>query len=105
MPKTRFDAESLYDQDEASPFSSHHVQYCTVLEVLKDETPNLGIRKGMGFGRREQRWTALEESLGGLGLVPAFEEKGTMRGLGLERERISGQGGVAKIYGFGGRRG
>lgn len=83
--------------------------YCAVVEVLKDETPILGEdrEKGRKFGWREQRWTAVEVTADGLGLVGAFQAKGNMRGMGLEREKVGGLtdvGRAAKIHGFGGRR-
>jgi hypothetical protein len=87
------------------------VQHCTILEVLKDETPNLGQGEKK-FGWREQRWAALEVSKDGLGLVGAFQDTGMMKG--MEFSRADGErkmeeteirvGTVAKIYGFGGRR-
>jgi len=104
------------------------VKYCYVVEVLKDETPNLGEEEeggeggesegegkegvngkggGRRFGWREQRWTAVDLKGDGTGFVGAFQVKGNMRGLGLDRERIGGLtdvGHVAKMYGFGGRR-
>lgn len=106
MPKTSKDADILYSEDEASPFDAQEVGYCTVLEVLKDEVPNLGEgRKSKRFAEREQRWAALEVRKDGLGFTPAFGQRGTMRGLGLERDRRPQDvGSVAKIYGFGGRR-
>lgn len=104
MPKTREDAEILYGDDGAIRLlSTQDVKYCLVFEVLKDETPILGGKTGR-FGDREQRWTAVEVTPEGVGLVSAFQERGTMRGLGLERERVLDVGGVARIYGFGGRR-
>lgn len=94
-----------------------------MVEVLKDETPNLsstsgeevgmgkdvddGNEKGVRFGWREQRWTAVEMTDDGTGFMGAFQVKGNMRGMDLERERIGGLtdvGNVAKMYGFGGRR-
>jgi hypothetical protein len=79
-----------------------------VVEILKDETPNLGEGKEKRwFGWREQRWTAVEISLDGLELKGAFMAKGNMRRLGLEREKGGGMtdvGNVAKIWGFGGKR-
>lgn len=101
IPKTREDAEMLYGQDN-SPFNSPAIEYCTVVEVLKDETPNLG--DGMKFGAREQRWAAVKEAKDGLGLVSSFQEKGTMKGMGLSRDRPHDVGSIAKVYGFGGRR-
>ncbi|KAE9380369.1 hypothetical protein N431DRAFT_395155 [Stipitochalara longipes BDJ] len=126
LPKMRGDAEVLYGQDEDS-FASYQkeVKYCFVVEVLKDETPNLGLQvenesgkgkekaeeveKGRGkkFGWREQRWTAVDVVADGTGFVGAFQVKGNMRGMGLEREKIGGLkdvGYIAKMYGFGGRR-
>ena len=115
MPKRREDAELLDGRDE-SPFQagagSGVVEYCTVVEVMKDETPNLEAGKGKkgSFGKREQRWAAVQESGDGLALISAFQEKGNMRGMTMEREKKRGMGlandvgGVAKIYGFGGRR-
>jgi len=125
----------LYGHDEASlpgGGGERVVGYCFVVEVLKDETPNLGSQaqveengKGEGkgkveeaqmvegksggkkFGWREQRWTAVDMTAGGTGFVGAFQVKGDMRGIGLESEKIGGLtdvGNVAKIYGFGGRR-
>jgi len=110
LPKTREDADLLYSQDENSvALESEHVGYCTVVEVLKDETPILGSdrEKGRKFGWREQRWTALEVTGDGTGLVGAFQVKGNMRGMGLDREKVGGLtdvGRLAKIHGFGGRR-
>jgi hypothetical protein len=75
MPKTREDAEVLYGRDEDS-LSISHVGYCTILEVLKDETPNLGEeRSTRRFGQREQRWVGLVVSSDGLYLRHAFPEK------------------------------
>ena len=116
LPKTREDAEQLYGQDDENVFggrekSQVEVGCCYVVEVLKDEAPNLGQqseneKSGRKFGGREQRWAAVEISADGLALVDAFPAKGNMRGLGLEREKAGMQdvGSVAKIYGFGGRR-
>lgn len=117
LPKTREDAERLYAQDDEEIFNSggeegqREVRYCYVVEVLKDETPNLGSESEKEnikrkFGGREQRWATVEISADGLGLVDAFMAKGNMRGLGLEREkgRMQDVGSVAKVYGFGGRR-
>lgn len=79
------------------------------------------------FAYREQRWTAVELTPSGTGLVGAFQDKGVRGGMGLERDRGQGYnrdslgrglnpegavdgglsgyvGGVAKIWGFGGRR-
>jgi hypothetical protein len=75
MPKTRRDAEILYGQDEETPNKSH-VEYCTILEVLKDETPNLGHgRSSRRLGDRERQWVGLVISDDGLGLRHAFPEK------------------------------
>jgi hypothetical protein len=131
LPKRREDAEMLYGRDEDSLLGYRNrkdVKYCYVVEVLKDETPNLGEEeeggdggesegegkegengKGGGnrFGWREQRWTAVDVKGDGTGFVGAFQVKGNMRGLGLDRERFGGLtdvGHVAKMYGFGGRR-
>ena len=117
MPKTRRDAERLYerdgedDGDDGGDGRNEGVGYCFVVEVLKDEAPkaaggNEKEGRGEGFGGREQRWAAVEVGADGLGLVDAFMAKGNMRGLGLEREkgRVQDVGNVAKIYGFGGRR-
>jgi len=120
------DAERLYGEDQDSlPEDERVVKYCFVVEVLKDETWNLGSQeeniKGKGrevdngeeksggkkFGWREQRWTAVDVAADGTGFVGAFQVKGNLRGMGLDRERIGGLtdvGNVAKIYGFGGRR-
>jgi len=126
LPKMRGDAEVLYGQDgESLPSYQKEVKYCFVVEVLKDETPNLGVEvgdesgngkgkaseaemgKGKRFGWREQRWTAVDLMADGTGFLGAFQVKGNMRGMGLEREKIGGLkdvGYIAKIYGFGGRR-
>jgi hypothetical protein len=126
LPKGKGDAEILYGHDEDSVSvlqGSGNVKYCFVVEVLKDETPNLGMQgerdkgegkgldredgKGKKFGWREQRWTAVDVTADGTGFEGAFQVKGNMRGMELERERIGGLtdvGNVAKIYGFGGRR-
>jgi hypothetical protein len=127
LPKGRGDAEILYgkhDEDSVSVLQgSVNVEYCFVVEVLKDETPNLGMQgerdkgkgkevdredgKGKKFGWREQRWTAVDVTADGTGFEGAFQVKGNMRGMELERERIGGLtdvGNMAKIYGFGGRR-
>jgi len=117
MPKTRNDAQQFYGQDDEDVFEGKRHQkevvYCYTVEVLKDETPNLGAqtekeKDQRKFGGREQRWVAVEASPDGLGLVDAFMAKGNMRGLGLEREKgrmqdVGSVGSVAKIYGFGGR--
>ncbi|KAN0119755.1 hypothetical protein V8E51_001963 [Hyaloscypha variabilis] len=128
LPTTRGDAEVLYGQDEESLAGyQKEVRYCFVVEVLKDETPNLGLqveegdekgkgkgkgdeldaKRGKRFGWREQRWTAVDVAPDGAGFVGAFQVKGNMRGMGLEREKIGGLkdvGHIAKMYGFGGRR-
>jgi hypothetical protein len=131
LPKRREDAEIIYGRDEDSSLgygNRKDVKYCYVVEVLKDETPNLGEEEeggeggenegegkegvngkggGRRFGWREQRWTAVDLKGDGTGFVGAFQVKGNMRGLGLDRERIGGLtdvGHVAKMYGFGGRR-
>jgi hypothetical protein len=115
LPKTRRDAELLYGRDE-DPLSGNQdkVNYCCVVEVLKDETPNLetGDEKGEGsegkrLGWREQRWTAVEATGDGTALVGAFQAKGNIPGIVLESEKIRGLtdvGDVAKIWGFGGRK-
>ena len=112
LPKTREDAERLYGRDEEDvEGSGGEVGYCYVVEVLKDETPNLGSgsdveKKERMFAGREQRWAAVDVAPDGLRLVDAFLAKGNMRELELEREkgRVQDVGNVAKIYGFGGRR-
>jgi len=52
--------------------------------VLKDEAPNLDEESRL-LGAREERWAPVGVSADGMGLEPAFAEKGTRRGLGLER--------------------
>lgn len=75
MPKARQDAEVLFGQNKDGPDRSH-VEYCVILEVLKDETPNLGSGRSTGrFGQREQRWVPLAASDDGLSLVPAFLDR------------------------------
>jgi hypothetical protein len=81
MPKRREDAELLYGQDD-SPFRSGTVEHCTVVEVLKDETPDLGTGRLGGFGKRERRWAAVQEASDGLSLVASFQDKGTIKGIG-----------------------
>lgn len=108
LPKTRQDAERLYGEDKVNfGGGSRGVGYCYVVEVLKDEAPNVasGSKKEAKFGGREQRWAAVDVSLDGLKLVDAFMAKGHMKGLGLEMEkgRLQDVGNVAKMYGFGGR--
>lgn len=72
MPKTREDSEIMYGQ----ALSRSHIKYCTILEVLKDETPNLGKgRSTRILGDREQRWVPLVTSDDGLSLTHAFLEK------------------------------
>lgn len=79
MPKTREDAEVLYGRGEDS-LSLSDVGYCTILEVLKDETPNLGEgRSTRRLGEREQRWVGLVVSSDGLYLRSAFPEKENVR--------------------------
>jgi hypothetical protein len=109
LPRMRRDAEMLYGRDEEDSLPGYgtgkEVKYCFVVEVLKDETPNLGEEgesgeggegkevdegRGMRFGWREQRWTAVDVKGDGTGFVGAFQVKGNMRGLGLDRERIGG---------------
>ena len=114
MPKTREDAQQLYGQDDehaSGDSCQRDGGHCYVVEVLKDETPNLGSQSEKEkdqrkFGSREQRWAAVEMSGDGLGLVDAFMAKGNMRGLKMEREERGMQdvGSVAKLHGFGGRR-
>lgn len=72
MPKTRVDAEIMYGQTH----DRSHIKNCTILEVLKDEVPNLGEgRSSRIFGDREQQWAALVTSDNGLSLRDAFLEK------------------------------
>ena len=128
MPKRREDAELLYGGDESttSPTSGSNrpIQYCTVIEILKDEAPILGSdRQGESenqrrqFGWREGKWTAIELDGAGLRFVDAFEEKGGMNGMGMTgsgsavgkmgnatRGLGNGVSNIAKIWGFGGRR-
>ncbi|KAE8442349.1 hypothetical protein EG329_003420 [Mollisiaceae sp. DMI_Dod_QoI] len=106
IPKTREDAEVLYGREaDDAPLEPGMVGYCTVVEVLKDETANLGFGadvgvgkegegegkgKGRRFGWREQRWCAVEvwdEDGVGVGLRGAF-------GMGMERRGIRGGGGA-----------
>lgn len=57
------------------------MEYCTILEVLKDETPNLGKgREARRFGEREQKWVPLRVDNDGLSFIPAFpnQEKGAV---------------------------
>lgn len=75
IPKTRGDAEILYGQDRDTR-SKSHIEYCTILEVLKDETPNLGHSgSSRRFGPREGHWVGLVVSDDGVGLKHAFLEK------------------------------
>lgn len=112
LPRAREDAERLYGQDgeEVGGGNGRGMRYCYVVEVLKDETPNLcGCEKERNerkFGGREQRWATVDISPDGLGLVDAFIAKENMKGLALEREKgqVQDVGNVAEIYGFGGRR-
>lgn len=112
LPKTREDAERLYGKDEdGTDGGEWGVEYCYVVEVLKDETPNLGSgsekeERERVFAGREQRWAAVEIGADGLGLVNAFIVKGNMRDAGLKRERgrAHNVGSIARVYGFGGRR-
>jgi hypothetical protein len=78
MPRTRDDAEILFGQNNDVPGNSR-IEYCTILEVLKDETPNLGKgRSETRFGEREQKWVPLSISEDGLSFKPAFldQDKG-----------------------------
>ena len=76
MPKTRQDAELLFGQSKDAPGRSH-IEYCTILEVLKDEAPNIGSERSTSrFGEREQRWAPLTVSDDRLSLVPAFLDQG-----------------------------
>lgn len=80
IPQKRDDAEILFGQNEDIP-SNSYIQYCTILEVLKDETPNLGQgRSERRFGQREQRWVPLSISEDGLSFKSAFlnQEKGVL---------------------------
>jgi hypothetical protein len=108
LPKSREDAEILYGHHEDSlPLQPGLLRYCTMVEVLKDETPNLGGGKEKRpLGWREQRWTAVELSPDGLNLRGAFMANGNMKGLRMEREKVGGLtdvGNVAKVWGFGGK--
>ncbi|PBP22400.1 hypothetical protein BUE80_DR006775 [Diplocarpon rosae] len=79
MPRRREDAEALYGRDgEAVPPGEGSVEYCTLIEVLKDECPILGRdrEKERRFAWREQRWTAVTVDGAGTGLVAAFAERG-----------------------------
>lgn len=120
----RKDAEVLYGGDEDPEAYGigveKGVEYCTVIEVLKDEAPNLGEGKEeRWFGMREGEWCAVDVRADGVGFESAFEVKGEMRGLALERkgkDKVHGAGrgemgggegmvsSIAKVWGFGGRR-
>lgn len=113
LPKSRADIDNVYGRsghdNESASLDSREVEYCTVLEVLKDETPILGTdkEKGRKFGWREQKWTALEVDSAGIGFVGTFQVKGNMRGMAMDREKVGGLtdvGRMAKVHGFGGRR-
>lgn len=127
LPKRREDAEALYSGDEYGygGSSTGNVDYCTVVEVLKDECPIIDhdhkkdkSSRVVQFGWREGNWCAIRSSADGLRLKTAFEEKSVRRGLRIEANRRSdidtgvtvesriglGVGNIAKIYGFGGRR-
>ncbi|PVH85020.1 hypothetical protein DL98DRAFT_511953 [Cadophora sp. DSE1049] len=123
LPRGKRDAEMLYggesdlsNNDSTAGYgldeeiaSGEGVRYTTVIEVLKDEAPSLDDENGGGrrrkkFAYREQRWTAVDVSGDGMGLVCAFAEKGGGVKTSVEG-RLSGEvGNVAKIWGFGGRR-
>lgn len=117
LPKQREDAELLYAQDPDLPApAANSITYCYVLEILKDETPNLGkegVGRGRRFGAREQSWTALDVNDEGTGMRGVFQSKGDVRRMDLVRIRdgLASVGGVrdvgrmAKMQGgFGGRR-
>ncbi|PBP26448.1 hypothetical protein BUE80_DR002686 [Diplocarpon rosae] len=79
MPRRREDAEALYGRDEeAVPLDEDSVDYCTLIEVLKDECPLRGRdrEKERRFAWREQRWTAVTVDGDGTGLVAAFAARG-----------------------------
>ena len=97
------------------------VEYCNVIEVLKDECPNLGTGKeGRWFGFREGEWCCVDvdDAGGGMKFKGAFDEEGAQSGIvkGKEKETVHGAGrgefgggvgtvsSVAKVWGFGGRR-
>lgn len=87
-----------------------------MLEVLKDETPNLGREgggRGSRFGAREQSWTAVEVNSEETGMTGVFQSRGDIKRGNLKRIRdgLASVGGVrdvgrmAKMQGgFGGRR-
>lgn len=70
-----------------------------MVEVLRDEAWD---------GGREERWVPVEVDGDGVGVgfKGVFGERGGFRGLGMERDRggIQDVGGVARVWGFGGRR-
>ncbi|KAI9056025.1 hypothetical protein LZ554_000957 [Drepanopeziza brunnea f. sp. 'monogermtubi'] len=77
LPRGRADAEILYGQDEEILLDDPEaVNYCTIVEVLKDECPIYGSDKdmigGKRFGWREQRWTAININETGTNLVATF---------------------------------
>ena len=97
------------------------VQYCTVLEVLKDEAPKrveIEEERKRGFGYREGKWCALDVGREGTGFVSveAFEMMRGAQEKAKDKERVHGMGrgemgggegtvsSVAKVWGFGGRR-
>jgi hypothetical protein len=97
LPKTRAYAKALYAPSEDEHPS--RVGYCTVVEVLKDETPILGSDRMRNsnenvkgrerkFAWREQSWTAVEVNETGVGFVGAFQDQGTMEGMGIESEKL-----------------
>ncbi|CZT03314.1 uncharacterized protein RAG0_10110 [Rhynchosporium agropyri] len=143
LPRGRRDAEVLYSggidadvfptttdreaftnrdafTDETKPAAV--ITYTTILEILKDEAPLLDVPdsslpsrrdSSLRFAYREQKWTAIDVSPDGLGIVGAFAERGGMKGMGMSREKgrtrideglSGGVGNVAKVWGFGGPR-
>lgn len=125
LPKRGRDAEVLYGRDrdevrdeEGGVQGSRGVEFCTVIEVLTDECPDLDPKReirGGRFAEREGRWCAVEfevvhsEGQRGGRFKGAFEMEGEGMGRGGVDVSVKGStetevGNVAKIYGFGGRR-
>lgn len=110
QPRGRADAELLYggndEDDQSNEQARRRVRYCFILEVLKDECPNLDDGSKSSFGKREERWMAFErEKEEGVGFASAFRAKEHMMGLGTAKGGVTADvGAIAKIYGFGGRR-
>lgn len=108
LPKTTRDAELLYGGNPSTAATpiAENIQYSTVLEILKDETPSIPLSSSpistptstpsppirKPFASRESLWLALEPNKERTALKAAFEVKGDWKGLAMEKvKRVLGE--------------